>query len=327
MSLGPNDVAQFTYLLKRVQELNFYDTRTDLPSAYSEFTKEGPTDQGADYRSSTSVGLGQWGQTSEFGQFHKDAYEPGQERVSNWYKITNGVLVSDLLLLYAARNQRVKDDKAGMFKDINKQFKDTYHWTVESICTLFQTAARTTTASGFWPGTGRDLLALASASHTSIKSPVVTNNNAQGAMPLSELAIAEAISMMRNMVDDAGRPQGFITEVLVVVGPYWQHRMAQIDSAEKQLDVMNNNPNVLKAGKKQYRTTIDYMINPYLANNDTSWMVIDKKYHRLMFFESLAPQLDTKEKDVSTGATIFKAMAIVGIDHLSYRGYVQSAGA
>ena len=133
MSIGPNDIKQFTYLLTRVQEENFYDTRTELPNCYEDFTKPGDTSQGADYRSATSVGLGQWAQTSEFGQFHKDAYEPGQERVSNWYKLTNGVIVSQELLLYMARNKRVKNDKAGMFKDINQQFKDTYHWTVETM--------------------------------------------------------------------------------------------------------------------------------------------------------------------------------------------------
>src|ERR1041384_6662402 len=204
MSVGPNDIKQFVAILTRSQDENFYDTAPSEDAVYPLYTKPGDTSQGVDYRSNTVVGLGQWGQTSEFGQFHKDSYEQGQERVSSYYKITNGVMVSMDLLLYMARNKRVRDDKAGMFKDINQQFKDTYQWTVETICSLFQTSCRSTTASGFWPGAGRDGLALVSASHTSIKAPVVTNTNAQGAMPLSDLALMEAISMLRNMRDDAG---------------------------------------------------------------------------------------------------------------------------
>ena len=145
-------------------------------------------------------------------------------------------------------------------------------------------------------------------------------------MPLSDLALMEAISMLRNMRDDAGRPQGFVTAVTVVVGPYWQWRIGQIVDSTMQLDVMNNNPQALKAGKAQYKTKINYVINPYLTDTDTSWLVLDDKYHRLTFFESLPPMFED-EKDTSTGAKIFKATAIVGIDHLSYRGVVQSAGA
>lgn len=326
MSVGPNDVKQFYYLLSKAQDVNFYDTRTTLPSAYEEYTKPGDTSQGADYRSTTSVGLGPWAQTAEFGQFHKDGYEPGQERVTNWYKLTTGVIVSEELILYMARNKRVREDKAKMFSNINQEFINTYHWTIESICTLFQTSCRSTTASGFWPGAGRDLLSLCSASHTSIKSPTVTNNNAQGTMPLSELAIAEGISMLRNMRDDSGRPQGFVTSVLVVVGPYWQWRMGQISSADMQMDSMSNNKSILTSGKSAYKTKINYMVNPYLSDTDTSWMILDENYHMLQFFESQAPTFQT-EKDTSTGAKIWRAMALVGIDFLSYRGFVQSQGA
>lgn len=327
MSIGPNQVQQFAYLLTKVQETNFYDTRTDLPEVYSEYTKEGPTDQGQDYRSATTVGLGQWQFTSEFGQFHKDAYEPGQERVSTWVKYTNGVIVSQELLLYMMRNKRVKDDKTNMLKDVNQQFKDTWQWTKESVCTLFQTSGTSTTATNSWPGAGRDALALFSASHVSIKSPTVTCTNLQGAQPLSQLAIQEAITMLRNIVDDAGRPQGFVSEVLVVVGPWWQWRIAEILGTEKQVDTNNNNVNTLTGGgKASYRTKVDYVINPYLSNTDTSWLVVDKKSHRMMTFNALEPLFE-KEKDVATGATIFKCSALFGIDFLSFRGVVRSAGA
>lgn len=326
-SLGPNQLAQFTNLLTSIVDKAFYDTRTDLPSVCDQYTKEGDTSQGQDYRSTTAVGLGQYAYTSEFGQFHKDAYEPGQSRTSTWVKYTNGVTVSEELLIYMARNKRVREDKVKMFEDINKQFKDTWQWTKESICTLFQTSGTSTTATTSWPGAGRDSLALFSASHSTLKSPLVTCSNLQGAQTLSQLAIQEAITMLRNIKDDSGRPQGFVSKVLVIVGPYWQWRIAEILGTEKSLDTANGNINTLvKGGKSPYRTTVDYIINPYLSDTDTSWMVVDQSFHQLMRFEALEPTF-SKEKDIATGATIFKSTAIFGIDFLSFRGVVKCAGA
>jgi len=326
MAIGPNDLKQFVAILGRNQEISFYDTQPTEDSVCDVYTKKLDTGGEQDYRSVTQVGLGPWEQTGEFGQFHKDSYEPGQERVTKWYQLTNGVMVSDQLIYYMASSSRVGKNKAKMFTDINQQFKDTYQWTIEQICSMFQTQCRVATASGFWPGAGRDGLSLCSASHTTIKSPLVTNNNAQGSMPLSELAIAEAISMLGAMRDDAGKPQGFVRSVLVVVGRYWQWRMAQISSADMQMDSMSNNKSVLTSGKKAYKTAINYVVNPYLSDTDTSWMVLDENRHQLMFAEARAPFFE-RDKDIASGAQTFKASAIVGIDFLTYRGFVQSQGA
>lgn len=330
MSIGPNQLVQFSYILSRVQEKNFYDTRTDLPDVCGTFTKEGDTSRGADYRSATTVGLGQWGFTAEFGQFHKDAYEPGQERVSTWVKYTNGVVVSQELLLYMARNKRVYEDKVKMFTDINKQFKDTWQWTKEAICTLFQTNGTSTTATNSWPGAGRDLLALFSASHTSIKSPVVTIANIQGVQPFSQMACQEAETMLENMVDDAGRPQGPVTDVLYIIGRWWKWRAKEIFGTEGQVDTANNNVNALTADAKGAtnvpKVRRRWIVNPYLSNTDTSWMVLDMSHHGLTQFVALEPLFE-KERDISTGAMIFKCTTLFGIDFLTFRGAVRCAGA
>lgn len=326
MSASPQQLAQFVNILTKVQDKNFYDTKTELPNAYEAYTKKGDTSRGQDYRSMTTVGLGQWQFTSEWGQFHKDSYEEGQTRVSTWVKFTNGISVSEELLIYMANNTRVYEDKVKMFSDVNQQFKDTWHWTKEVILAQFQTLGTSTTATNTWPGPGRDGLALFSASHTSIKTPTVTCSNLQGAQVLSQLALQEAITMLRNIVDDAGRPQGFVTEVLAVVGPYWQWRIAEILGTDKQVDTFNHNINPLVTGQKEaYRTKVDYLVNPYLSNTDTSWLVIDKSFHKLMRFEAMEPMF-AKEKDIATGGTIFKATSIFGMDHLSFRGVVRCAG-
>lgn len=326
MSIGPNQLVQFSYLLGKVQEKNFYDTRTDLPDCCGEFTKDGDTSRGADYRSATTVGLGQWGYTAEFGQFHKDAYEPGQERVSTWVKFTNGVIVSQELLLYMARNKRVYEDKVKMFTDINKQMKDTWQWTKESICTLFQTNGTSTTATNSWPGAGRDGLSLFSASHTSIKSPVVTIANLQGAQPFSQLSCQECITMLQNMVDDAGRPQGPVTDVCFIIGRWWEWRAKEIFGTEGQVDTANNNINALTGTEKNAtKRRIRYIVNPYLSNTDTSWMALDMSFHGLTQFNALEPMFE-KERDISTGAMIFKSTTLFGIDFLTFRGAVRCAG-
>lgn len=324
---APQQLAQFVNILTKVQDRNFYDTKTELPNAYEAYTKKGDTSRGQDYRSMTSVGLGQWQFTSEFGQFHKDAYAEGQTRVSTWVKFTNGISVSEELLIYMATNTRVYEDKVKMFSDVNQQFMDTWHWTKEAILAQFQTLGTSSTVTNTWPGVGRDGLVLFSASHTSIKVPTVTCSNVQGAQVLSQLALQEAITMLRNIVDDSGRPQGFVSKVIVVVGPYWQWRIAEILGTEKQVDTPNNNINSLTGGgKAAYRTKVDYIINPYLANSDTSWIVLDESFHQLMRFEAMEPMF-AKEKDIATGATIFKSTSLFGMDFLSYRGAVKCAGA
>lgn len=327
MTASPQQLAQFVNILTKVQDRNFYDTKTELPNAYETYTKKGDTSRGQDYRSMTSVGLGQWQSTSEFGQFHKDAYEEGQTRVSTWGKFTNGITVSEELLIYMATNTRVYEDKVKMFSDVNQQFKDTWHWTKEVLLAQFQTLGTSTTATATWPGAGRDGLALFSASHTSIKVPTVTCSNLQGAQVLSQLALQEAITMLRNIVDDSGRPQGFVSEVLVMVGPYWQWRIAEILGTDKQVDTFNHNINPLVTGQKEaYRTKVDYVVNPYLSPTDTSWLVLDKSFHKLMRFEAMEPMF-AKEKDIATGATIFKSTSLFGLDFLSFRGAVRCAGA
>lgn len=327
MSIGPNQVAQFGYLLSRVQEVNFYDTKGQYEEVFSSYTKDGPTDQGADYRSATTVGLAPWQFTTEMGGFHKDAYEPGQERVSRWVKFTNGVVVSFELMTYMMRNKRVRDDKTNMLSDVNQQFRDTWSWTEEIICAQFQTSGTSTTATNLWPGAGRDGLALFSASHTSIKTPVVNCTNLQGAQPLTQLAMQEMVTILRNIVDDTGRPQPGIGKVTFVVGPWWEWRMPEIMGTDKQVDTANNNTNVLTGGgKAANRTKVDYIVNRYLSQTDTSWMAVDEKGHRLMRFEALEPLFES-EKDIQTGARIFKATSLFGIDFLSFRGAGLCAGA
>lgn len=325
---GPNQLAQFSYLLSKVQDKNFRDTKTQLPDICGSFTKQGDTTRGQDYRSATTVGLGPFQQTAEFGQFKKDQFEPGQERVSSWYKYTNGVVISEELLWYMANNKRVYEDKVKMFEGINQEFKDTWQWTKEVVCTLFQTAGTSTAQNGAFNGTGRDGLSLFSASHTSIKQPVVTITNLQGSQPMSQLAIQEGVTMLRNMVNDEGRPQPPVTDVLISAGKWWEWRLQEIFGTEKQLDTFNNNINPLvtngedkNAVKRRYR----YVINDYLAATDTSWMIMDGKNHPLYQFEFLEPTFQ-KEKDISTGAMIFKCTTIHGIDFLSFRNIVRCAG-
>lgn len=325
---GPNQLAQFTNLLTKVQDLNFRDTKTTLPDICGQFTKEGDTSRGQDFRSTTTVGLGPFQQTQEFGQFKKDQYEPGQDRTTAFYKYTNGVIVSEELLMYMATNTRVYQDKVKMFENINQEFKDTWQWTKEVICTLFQTAGATAAQNGPFNGIGRDGLALFSASHTSIKQPVVTISNIQGSQPVSQLAIQEGVTMLRNVKNDEGRPQPPSNDILVVAGKWWEWRLQEIFGTDKQVDTFNHNINPLVTSgfdKSAEKRRYSYVINDYLADTDTSWMIMDRKNHPLYQFNVREPFFQ-REKDVATGASIFKCTAYHGLDFLSFRNIVRCAG-
>lgn len=323
MSIGPNQLTQFQYLLSKVQEKNFMDTRTDLPDVCGEYTRDGDTSRGQDYRDATSVGLGQYQETGEFGQFHKDGYEPGQEIVVTWKKYTNGLMVSEELLLYMERNKRVYEDKVKMFQNINQDLKDTWQWTKEVLCTKFQTAGNVTTGL---PGACRDSLALFSASHTSIKTPVQTISNIVGSQPFSQMLVQDMVSALQNQVDDAGRPQGPVTSVTFIIGRWWEWQASIVFGTDKQVGTLNNDINpIVNQSKADTKRTYRYIVNPYLSSTDTSVVALDDKYHKLTRFEALAPRFQT-ERDISTGANIYKSTAIFGIAPLSFRGAALSAG-
>lgn len=312
-----NVVQEFEYLLTKAQDVHFQEGLKDVEEIYSKVFQKGDSSQ-HDYRDATSVGLTKLGYTNPGGMMHLDQYTPGTERVTKFHKFTLGIVVPEELMDDMAKNRRVREDKVKIFSSFAKDGSRAAVWTNETIASQFQTLATSTTATTTWPGAGRDSVALA-GTHTTTRNAVTWINNMTAATP-NPVSIAEAITILEAQPDETGRPQGGITDITIMTGRYWQWRLAEIDATDKQVDTANNNVNLLKARK----IGIKYVMNPYLAESDKSWLVF-AGHHKMTYFEKQKPTL-SKQTDVYTGNRIFRIMERFGIDFFSARGVVYNAG-
>jgi hypothetical protein len=215
---------------------------------------------------------------------------------------------------------RVRKDKAKIMDNLNGQLVESAQWTMETICALFLTSATSTTATTLWPGSGIDSVALASASHTTLKAPTSTYSNLTTSAAMSPLVLQEMITLLSSAPTDEGRPQGDVGELLLIHGRYWDWRVKEIFGTEKQVDSANNNVNTINLGPK-----ITPVCVPYLGDSFKGFALVAKKSHSLTRFEAKKPTLK-QDIDIATGAYIQRSMFRFGIDHLSPRSFAFNAG-
>lgn len=315
-----NTLEQFSALLYKAQNIAFVEARDKYETVYTDYTKEGDTSK-ADYRSVTVAKLGAMGYTPQGGQTHKDEYAPGTERVTKYKKFTIAVITPEELVEDMYNGGRVDKDQAKLFANMTADFADSAQWTCEIVTSDFQLRGTSTTATSTWPGAGRDGLALFSASHVTTKGIAVTWSNLQTAAPLNQLTLMEGVTMLENIPDETGRPQGAVKEVGIVFGRYWSWRIPELLQSVQQPDTANNNPNALKLRGIKFTP----ILNPYLGASETSWMLLDMKNHKLLRFMKKKPTY-TQDVDVYTGNRINKATMRYAIDFDSAKGALRNAG-
>lgn len=313
-----NTLSEFEYLLTKAQDRHFQETRNKVEKIYTKFLEKGDSSQ-HDHRDATSVGLRQFGYTPEGGNMHLDKYEPGTERVTTFKKYTLGLILPEELIDDMAKNKRVRDDKVKLLKTFSKDAAESATWTIETICTQFLTNATSTTATSTWPGAGRDSIALA-GTHVTQRGNVTWVNLMNGST-LNPVALAEAVTMLENQPDETGKPQGPITEVIVIHSRYWTWRAAEMQKSEGQLDTANNNPNLIKVRNVKFR----FIENPHLSETFKGFMVLAGGKHGLRYFMKQEPR-SSKQTDVYTGNRIWRVMFRFAIDFFSARGVVYNPG-
>lgn len=316
--MAMNTLLDFEDVLYAVQDLHFEEKREQEPPCYDKYTKPGDT-KNADYRSVTSVGLTKMAYTPESGDAYLDTYEQGTTRVTEFKKFSTGLIVPEELLMDMASNSRVKEDNVKLFTKFAEDAADAAIWTKEVITADFLTSGTSTTATNTWPGTFRDGLALFSASHVTQKG-AVTWSNLQTAAPISEVALKEGITMLSNIPDETGRPQGAVTNLAIVYGRYNEWRVEEIFGTEKQVDTANNTKNPL------YGKSIKKILNPYLPNTFKGWMLMDTKNHMLYHFDKMKPTIN-RDVHPLNGNRIQRCIMRYAIDADSSRGVVLNAGA
>lgn len=311
---------QFSAFLYKAQNKAFEETRDKFEKVYEKYTKKGDTSK-ADYRSVTAARLGPLGFTALGGNFHKDEYAPGTERITKYKKFTLAVITPEELLEDMHGGGRIDEDKVQLFANMTKDFADSANWACEIITSDFQLRGTSTTATSTWPGAGRDGLALFSASHVTTKGTPITWSNLQTAAAMNELTLMEGVTMLENIPDETGRPLGAVRRIGIVHGRYWEWRVPQLLQAVRQPDSDSNNPNALKTRGIEWVP----ILNPYLGASETSWMLIDLDNHQLLRFMKKKPTY-SKEVDIYTGNQVNKVTMRYAIDFDSAKGVAKNNG-
>lgn len=317
-----NTLKEFDAWLTRAQNLSFEQKRESLETCYDKFTREGDVSE-EDYRSVDSAGLGQMGFTSEGGSNHRDSYKAGTEIVVKFKKFTISVITPEEIREAMRNNGRVKKDKVKRFAKITEDFMESANWTRETITADYILRGNSTTVTNTWAGAFRDGLALASTSHTLLKSGT-TWSNLQTASAMTQLALLDGLTMLSNVPDETGRPQGSIGDVYLVHGRFNQFRVTELLQTMTTPDTANLTVNPLAKKIPGYGRIIP-MLNPYLGDTFSGWALIDAKNHMLYRFEKWPPRL-TSDTDINTNNMVNRAVMRYAIYPDSAKGYVLNAG-
>lgn len=315
-------IDQWAPFLFRAQDKAFIEQRDNTPVTYTEYTNEGDM-KNADWRDTTAVGLGPAGYTPLGGQAHLDEYKPGTELVIKPKKLTIAVITPEELLEDMLSNGRIDQDKAKIFSNMATDTADAHTWAFEILCSDFQLRGTSTTPTAFWQGAGRDGLALFSTSHVTASG--VTWSNRQTTGPLNAVTLAEGVTMLEAIPNEAGRPQSSIKRIGVVFGRYHEWRIPELFETKGQVDTANNNVNILSPGVRKNKVEFVPILNPFLGATETSWMLIDLDRNPLMHFMKKRPT-NNRDVDPRTGNQIFRTRSRFATGFSTARGALLNAG-
>lgn len=265
-------------------------------------------------------GLGKHAKTPELNPIPFDNYEQGEKRTAGVDKYALGFRISKELLDDIANGDRVRE-RLEAFKDVTEQLRESAEQTMEELAAQVILQGDSATAAANWVGAGRDGKALFATDHATLKNPVSTVSNLQTSASLSSIQIMGAITTIETTPDDRGYFQKLPKKVVVVAGPYWRHRLYEIQNTDKQLDSNNNNVNPLKG------FSIEVVINPNLGSTSKRFMVCtpgDKRY-KLMQIVRQKPQFD-KEDDKIVLGRVYTSNFRYATNFFDFRGAVLNLG-
>lgn len=319
-----NTLAEFDQVLFAAQNLFFEQKREALTTIYDRFTRPGDVSE-EDYRSADVAGLGLMAYTPLGGANHKDSYKMGNEIIVKFPKFTISLITPEEVRKAMLNNGRVKKDKVRLFSRTAEDFMDSAHRTREYITADFVLRGNSTTVTKTWAGTFRDGLALASASHTLLKSGS-TWSNLQTGSAMTQLALLDGLAMLANAPDENGFPQGNVDDVYLLYGPYNQFRVTELLKTPTTPDTANLTVNPLARARERAGTgNIIPILDPFLGDTFSGWALIDAKNHKLLRFEKEEPQM-INDRDVHNGNYISRCMMRYAIYADSAKGFLLNPG-
>lgn len=273
--------------LDEVYEVEGKEGSSEAKSSYAKFMDVKPMDRGQfiNYR---VAGFGQHAQRSELEQITYDQYEFGEVQTVTPLNWALGLRVSQEAIedLQANPYGDFSQARLAAYGEITRRFRKSATWTVEVQCAnIFLNC--TSTASAY---VGRDGLALASASHVSLKNPQTTWSNAPTAASLSHVQIMNGITSLMTIPDDTGNYVPVEDSYKVLVSPYNYFRLMDILKTKGQVDTNNNNTNPLD------NFTIKPVVDPYLGPTYKGFHVIAPNQASLEWRWRVEPEF-AKESD------------------------------
>lgn len=204
--------------------------------------------------------------------------------------------------------------KLGGYVDTVKRWRRSANWTVEQECAdilLFGT--------GTTKFTGRDGLALFSASHTTLSNPPATQTNIDTGGAMSATRIAAMRKLLDTQLDAKGDfiydDSGFI----LLHSPETKDRAYELLKTKGQVDSANNNLNILD----QYDITP--VESKYLGASYAGYFLLKKGTHTLNWLWRIRPEFK-QEGDFDAVARKYRAR-FRGVPFFKdYRGIVSNAG-
>lgn len=292
-----------------------------IQAIYPKFLKVEDMTRGQ-YISYRIAGLGKHFKKGELDSITYDQVEFGETRTTTPDDYAIGFRISKVALDDLAANPYGDFSNAKLisYKQVVEYMRDSATQTVEDLSAQLVLNANSATATSTWVGAGRDGLALASASHVSLKNPTVTWSNIMTAAPLSGIQLQSALTSLETIPSDEGFYSALPKKVTVVIGPYNRHRMYEIKRTSSGLDTANGNTNPLND------FDFDVVINPNLGSTFKGFMIFDPSRHRCHYFERQKPEFDSTD-DFEVKGMKYSSMFRGKVEFLDAHGIIYNAGA
>jgi hypothetical protein len=264
------------------------------------------------------AGVGKFVEREELTDVDYDELEFGDKLTVRPKNYARGFRVSEEFLEDIA-DAGVKDGanvaKLGSYVDLVRRWKRAATWTVEEECIDLLDLGTGTTKF-----TGRDSLALFSASHTTLKNPVVTQSNIDTGGALSATRIEAMTRLLDTQLDGRGDFIHDDSGYILVHGPAIRDRVYELFKTKGSVGNEYNNVNTMD----QY--DVQSVCVNYLGTSSVKYFLLKKNAHTLTWLWRVKPQFG-KEADFDAFAQKYRAR-FRGVAFASdYRGVCSNAGA
>ena len=218
--------------------------------------------------------------------------------------------------IMAAQSQELIDDlKFDVMSDNARQL-------ALSIQEAIEIATADIFNSGFSTA-GPDGVSLFNASHPLVAAGAGTDSNTLGTpADLTSTSLKAMITLMRDQKDMAGKKIHVKPSQLVV--PPEEHFNA-IEILESEMLVRSDNASVNAVNSIKSKYGIDVVVNDYLTDEDATFLLADKRNHKLCFYWRKRPEIDT-DYDFRSEVALQKATCRYAVGYSDWRGTVGNSG-